>query len=459
MKSNNKRTLNIISLIIISAACLKPSQIFAQPVVSYDTYKKEKLSQIQTKIDQIHKLYSSDSAVKEYLNRICTIDEVSAIIIKCLQSKKTNTFDKILDDILSEEVKIDNTKQDLIAISAIDIYERYRSDFSNALPKPRIKDSELTVLRDYYTAALKVAGDYIIDTSKSIVLVDDKLRTDLIEYYAVLPFLAVSDENWSITNLSQFTNELKSQDTMARFSDFALKLQRPRTALVFVENYPNNDKKWSNENRCEYLIQKADLFEKAGDGWKSAVACLKYASILLEKENKIDEAIELKIRIAKIYDKSANYSLAAAMIQGVMNANVPSSRWRELAILRLVYLYKANQMQSVIEEYNSYINDKRVAGAEPNIMYLACMAHRKLQNAEAAKELSDAFLLKYPSHSLAPDFYFMSAMEFLASGDYDEAGNRLGIIIDKFPKSELAKKAANIKESLNKARNPPEKNN
>ena len=80
MKSNNIRILNVISLIIISAACLKQSQLFAQPVVSYDTYKKDKLSQIQTKIDQIHKLYSSDSAVKDFSNRVFVIDAISSIL-------------------------------------------------------------------------------------------------------------------------------------------------------------------------------------------------------------------------------------------------------------------------------------------------------------------------------------------------------------------------------------------
>ncbi len=442
------RTLLSLTL-VIGTICVCCSLARAGEQVSYDEYKKKRLAKLQPGMDRISKANSQDPAMQAFVRRLRLIDEVAVLLVDRLESTKAAAFGGLLDDILTDDEEIKDKKGGKSSFTAHDIYERYSYDFESSLSVPSLPDMQLKLLRQYYDAALRTAGEHVLSTSGGLLAVGEKAKADVLELCVLLPFLTVPETSWSQHEIDRLPETLKKDKSLELLEGFSLRIGRPQTALAFAERRRAVKKKWSESQRCRYLLGQAGNLAKR-TRWRSAIACARHAVDRLEKAGDVAEGVKARISLAKFYDRSGNPTVAAAEVKKAMDVYSKSGYWSSLAALRLMYLYKAQQSQAVITEYKEYVAKPRAINAKPHFMYVAWLAYRKLHKTEEAKDLRERFLAKYFTHNLAADFYYDAAIESITEDDLAGASKYLDIIIQRAPKSPLASKARKLKTSLGK---------
>ncbi len=179
---------------------------------------------------------------------------------------------------------------------------------------------------------------------------------------------------------------------------------------------------------------------------------LRTAISLAKKEGKPSEAVRYGLKLAELLEKAEHPQLAADEMQRILRSYPEEPRWGEIAVKRLMYLYRAGRYSDIGKEATACQKDERCKNNRPHVIYLSWLAARKEENVEEARRLQRTFVRDYPKSDLCADMYFSEAIEALTQSETDRARQLLQLIEDKYPNSSIAKtKVEGLKKGLNSA--------
>jgi len=155
-------------------------------------------------------------------------------------------------------------------------------------------------------------------------------------------------------------------------------------------------------------------------------------------------------------DGPTNADAAPAIAMNIRPAGFPSSALAldfdalspAIELRNLKRLYITSQLQQVSRECASVESDSRYTGLQPQVLYIHWMAERKSGNTEESDRLERVFLARYPRQELAAEMYLEQATNLLANGQSEAADNKLAMITEYFPHSNVAEKASYIRSQL-----------
>jgi hypothetical protein len=231
---------------------------------------------------------------------------------------------------------------------------------------------------------------------------------------------------------------------------FALSVKRPLAAYQFALFQKSAiDKAGRTLPPIDYLRAAAGKLTAASE-YHAAIHCLKIAIDLSDTAGRAEDAVALHLQRAEVLSNIGHPKLAAEEAKSLLLKYAESPSFGRAAMLRLKYLYEAEQLQSIAEEAPKYAEDRRAVTHLPQILYIHWQTLRRLDRGDDMKKIQNLFLSRFPEHPLGADMYFASAMNALAAFNYQEAARMLDVIEYRYPKSKIVPKVKEIQGRLRK---------
>jgi tetratricopeptide (TPR) repeat protein len=421
-----------------------------------ESMKRQELAGMEETFSRVATSRGKDPAMKAFCGRLKLIDKVTRLLLGRFEATKTASLDKMLGEALGETVTPAVTRSPRAAQSALEILAEYQDDFATKLSLPPAPEKELRFLREYYSTTARVASKYIARRGREFGRVEQTLHADALEVCVVLPYLQVTDANWTRRDIEKLPQWMRTVECLNHLEKFSLRARRPQTAFQFsmYRQRRVSSRPAGTLTYVGYLSAAAESLFELRD-YHTAIHCLRAGIREAKKDRKPDSSsADLRFRLANILEKTGHSRLAAEEMQQVMQAYPKCTQWGKAAMLRLKYLYQAEGFEAIAAEAEKYQKDKRCASYLPQVMYISWVTHRRLNRPEVAGRLKKGFLEKFPQHPLCADMYFASAMTALASSDYEEATRLLELVEYRYPKSRVFKKAKRIRERLERTALP-----
>jgi tetratricopeptide (TPR) repeat protein len=403
--------------------------------------------------DRFHKAsaaHPEDPLVQEAAARLEMLDQVVARILARFDRNRSAVVSSLMEPAVGVSVRKKGGLQSE-AEEARAILSQYQAGLSRDLPPAPPASTDLGAVREYYLAATQAAERAVLERGQALDGLG--LRTAA-ELGIVVPMLVRPDRQWDRQLVAGLPEWMLKAESLKVAEDVALSAVRPVPAyLLWVQQFSGGGA--ADANRAQYvahLDKKADLFFGSKDFLKG-ISCLKSAVLLADQESLANTAVRLRFRLAEVYQIYGHAQLSAEEVKGIMNAYPASPEYGRAALMRLMYLYHADQFQKIIEEAPALLEDPGTKTHRPQILYIAWVSYRRENKMDDADRMEKAFLAAYPDYSLAADMHFARAMASLAGGKYDEASQALEMIQERFPDSSVAAKAKDIKSRLATARN------
>ena len=266
----------------------------------------------------------------------------------------------------------------------------------------------------------------------------------------IVPFLRVSDENWSLAEVDSLPPWLSALDESAWLKEFSLSLDRPRTAFTFHLKYAEalGQSTPAVSNYARFLMQEADMIPL--EEYRRRLRFLEKA-VEAASEQK-DPALIGSIRLqrAREFERLGHAQLAANEMKEALTAQPLNGTFGRLVVARLKYLYKGGAYEQVAKEALEYRDDPRCKAYRPQILYISWVNHRKRNEPVEAETLAMTLLKEYPENQLCADVFLARALAAMVKGEYEEADRLLEIVECRFPKAEAAMRVRAIRERLNR---------
>ena len=421
----------------------------------FAAYKRKALGVMEQRMSRIAESHQDDPALGWFMDRLKLIDKVGAMLVEGFQSAKTSTLDDILTNVVAVPPDASSREPVVVVMSAGDVLAEYQDAFAAGLPFPAVTKQEMAFLRRYYDATARAAGSYIAEHGRAFAAIDTKSAPTILELCLVMPFLHIPDEKWSAGEIESFAEWMHSARNLASIEDFALRVRRPFTAYHAAQCRRKKDSPADQREQsyAEYLRQAAARMVEQRE-YHAGIHCMKIGIERARATEKPEVIVALRFQLAEVLSKAGHSQLSAQEIKRILDAHPESTDWGKAAMLRLKYLYEAEQFDALTEEFPDYRLDKRCERYLPQLIYIAWVTHRRRNQTDQAVKLQAMFLKGHPRHPLAADMHFASAMTALAASDYNEALRSLEIIEYRYPKSRVAKKAVQIRQRLEKTLKP-----
>lgn len=424
------------------------SIVAADEVADFQAYKSRKLAILQQEYSLIAAKYENNPNFKQFEQRLIRIDEVAVTVIKQFDFLKKSSMQSLFKKAPGRSVSASSKSIMGSSLSISDLIMQYQSVFTQSLPLPEVTESERNTLREYYNRAMNAASHYIAPRGCAVAAVNTNDASSILGLCLVMPFLHIPDSEWSIEHVEMLPKLMRLPDNLRILEDLSFHLTRPYTAYHF---YRYRTKTQDPNAICDYFLHAAETLFKASD-YRAGMHCLK-AGIQIAK-GKVDEnkILDLHLKLAETLRNMGHIQLAAQEVKQALELYPGSDQIGKLAILRLKYLYEANQFKEIIQKAPKFQADERCRPYLPQILYIAWVTHRRENLSEEAYRLQKIFLEKFPKHPLGADMRFASAMTALAHSDYDEALRLLEIIEYRYPDSRIMPKVKDIQQRLEKSK-------
>ncbi len=447
-KSNHKYKklvyITNIFILLITTACS------ADRVGSYQNFKQDALGPLASRYDQIIAVHKDDGALETFLRRVNLIDTIANLLVKSFESTRSDSLDSLLGDIVDIS-DAHRTSSPIRAMRAAEILSEYTSHFTKTISFSLLTKEEIAFLRNYYDTLAKMAGEFIAQRGKMVSAINKQSGVDILELCMVMPFLHLSDQQWTAENIKALPKWMKTGDNIAALEEFALRVRRPFTAYqfsLFNRNSGTSDKD-QEFAYSEYLLAAVESRIKHRD-YHVAIHCIRIGIEQAEQAKKQETAVKLHFRLSDLLTNIGHPDLAAKKMLKLMKSYPKCLDWGKAAMLRIKYLYEAADFKTIASEADKYKSDSRCNDYLAQILYISWVTHRRLNDPETAQKLKQQFLKRYSKHPLGADMYFASAMTAMASGDYEEADRLLEIVEYQYPKSRIQQKVKKIRERLEK---------
>jgi len=173
------------------------------------------------------------------------------------------------------------------------------------------------------------------------------------------------------------------------------------------------------------------------------LAVIKAIIILADAENKIDEAVKTRFRLAEVYVMYGHTQLAAEEMKSVITNYPGHKEYGKAVLMRIQLLNESRLYDRILEEIPDILADKAAADYMPQIIYIAWRTNCRQAKQEAADDLQARFMRDYPGHPLCAEMHYAAAMHLLAIGEYANAVQLLEMISEKYPKTSVAAQSRN----------------
>lgn len=438
---------------MLLAVGVPSSRCFAGPT-GYEGFlaqRRAAVAHMQAGYDKIASHHAGRPQMRAYQDRLTALNQLVRVLCDRTESAMSDSLDDILGTpspaMPAARRRRARTK---VTTTAVAVLNQYQQRFAGPLPLPHVPANERELLRRYYDTSFETAEAYVADRCKVFGALDAN-HAQAVELALVLHLLRVSDAGWAAERVGTLPKWLRSDGDLKVCEQFALRVKRPRTAYALSCCRSAAADQNKQNTFLQYASSRAEALTKTKD-YAGAMAILNEGIGQADKDGNADAETDLRLRLGDLLDLMGHPALAADEARQVWTKAGTSGKAGRSAVLRLKWLYKAEQFQQVMAEAGKYRSDKRCAPYQPQIIYISWVAHRRENRTEKAAKLQDLFLGKFPKHPLGADMHFASAMSALAGGDYPEALRRLEIVRYRYPKSRLVARAKDITEHIGRSK-------
>jgi len=432
---------------MLLAGMLAPSVCLAQSAGYQEFLNRQRraLAPMQADYEKTVSAQAGTPAMRSYQDRLAALSQLVRLLCDRTQSGLSESLEEILGTAPPKPAPARARAQ--VAAPAVAILSQYERRFAGPLPLPEVSTEEAALLRRYYETNWRTGETYVAERCKVFGALGDHYR-QAAELALVLPLLRVSDGEWTSARIGELAEWLRTQKSLQIAEELALRAKRPRTAHAFRVYWAQAATGKKEEMTfLQYVPPMAEQLVQMKD-YAGAMAIMRAGIDQAAKDGDRKTEDLLRLKLGELLDRMGHPALAAEEARRVLaNAKDPPTVGRS-ALLRLKWLYKAEQFEQVITEGEGYRSDKRCGKYLPQIIYVSWVAHRQKNQREQAAKLQELFLSKFPDHPLGADMHFASAMTALAAGDYPEALRRLEIVRYRYPESRLVAKAKDIAERI-----------
>lgn len=387
--------------------------------------------------------HQDDQGVRQFLYRLGQIDELVGLLTARLDAVRSSAVDNYVSRPATAVPAIRGAK---LTMSAADVLDAFVDDFSTPLARPDISDDDFAVLRDYYATVYAAAEQFVMARGRLVVMVDKNSSA-----FMVLPFLRVSDREWSNGETQALPDWLRQPSRLAALEGFALSVRRPQTAyqLALAQAQPGG-----SMVPATFIGYVPVAVEKclAGHDYQAAIQCVKVGIDHSADKPFAPEALYLRFRLGELLDQAGYPQLAAVEMRAIVAARVDGGVAGRAAALHLRYLYSAKQYDELVKKSEEYQTGEPYREFLSSILYVTWAAHRATNNTVAAEAVQKRFLSQFPDDPLAAEIYFARAVAARAEGNYDECVRLLEMVEYKFPQSKVLPSVKRMRQSLAKAR-------
>ena len=433
-------------ILCLTTACIA----VAERQENYELIKREELAQFSGELTRLRTLHEKDGALESFFRRLELVDEVTQLLIESFEASRSDSLNSVLGDIAEmSDIALPVLPSKKI-MRASGILSEYSDIFREALLLSSLAKEEADFLRNYYDTAARLAGKYLARRGQMVSAINKQSGVDVLELCLVMPFLHLSDQQWTTEDIESLPKWMKTDDNIAALERFALRVRRPFTAYQFSLFNRKSDIKGREFTYPDYLLSAAESRIKHRD-YHVAIYCIRIGIEQAEQVKKEDTATELRFSLSDLLSNIGHSGLAAKEILELMESYPQCPDWGKAAMLRIKYLYEAADFKAIAAEANEYQSDSRCSNRLAQILYMSWVTHRRLNDLETAQKIEQQFLKQYSKHPLGADMYFASAMTAMASGNYEEAGRLLEIVEYQYPKSRIQQKVKKIRQRLEKS--------
>lgn len=406
--------------------------------------KRRALAPLEAGYAKLVASHPDDEAIRTFQSRLAAIDEVADLLVRRLRSTDINSLEAILGGVASGARGGSGAAK--LTMSAREILGDYAVSFATGLPRPAVSGDQLTLLLNYYNASIKASEEYVARRARVSAATDDGAAADVVQLCLVLPFLHVPDPQWAAAETAALPEWMRRPRVLAHAESFALSVERPLTAFQFARAARGADA----PDVYKYLGDASETLYK-GREYHAAIHCMKVAIASAAAETKVTDANVLRLRLAAMYSEVGHPQLAADEAKHVLDTGPAAGPAASAAMLRLKYLYEAEAYPQIVDEAPRYEATESFKPYLAQMEYIRWVALRRIDRAEDAKRVQQAFLTRFPEHVLGADMYFASAMVALAASDYAETVRLLDIIQYKYPTAQIMPKVKEVRQRLEKA--------
>jgi tetratricopeptide (TPR) repeat protein len=258
-------------------------------------------------------------------------------------------------------------------------------------------------------------------------------------YCLVIPLLGTPDESWDAAATASLPEWFRAPPWKEPSEAFALHAGRPATAYHLAEPAASPD---GGDPLSAYLLRAADRMAAERD-YPAELACLRAGLRRVRSRDEAGRTAEFACRLGERLADHGYPAEAAALLQDIL-AEKPVPEADRIAVVRLTYLYKAEDFATVAAEADRCLESQQHSDHRIQLLYLAWAAYRRQGEREKADSLATALLASYPTHPLAADVLYSRAMDALAQADYDGALALLTKIRREFPESRLKQRVDDL---------------
>lgn len=440
--------------VVVLALCIHAfpgtSQGAIDGVGKYRSFCKSRLAKHTAEMERIHARYPDSPGVKVLADRFARIEELAVTIANECSSQQSAAMDDMLNDVLLEDdfsvakpaAPNSNTKRQR---RARDIYDQFKSSMHAEIPALDANRADAIALQQYLQQTWAVACEYVQQDRSLINTLDAQSRRRVLELFLVAPLLQTRDLQWTVKQVESLPEWMRANTESAIFEEFTLTLGRPLTALRFHQY--SQGKPGSVKEVCGYLAEQSVSLQ-GRQMYLPARDCLQAAMKIAAASKEVDQGFDLAISLARLYADIGHSPMAAGTLQSALDRYPKATSWGRGALLRLKYLYNADNNAALLADAPKYRDDPRCTAYLPQIMYVQWVTMRREGKTEAASSVKDEFLANYAESVLAADMHFASAMQTLAAGEYDKANRLLDIVRYRYPTSRVAEKARSIQDRI-----------
>ncbi len=415
--------------------------VFGQHVIAWAADAGEATAVVEGRTpEKLLTAHASDPAVEALQRRLTQVGKVADVIGEAIEAHRQEAMRRVL----AGAIRADTGASDGETIArAATLYDRFASIFAEPLPMSTLEPEELTQLRRHYEKVVINATQGLWRRAGEVVIFDPAIGPELGRLCTVLPILAEGQRLRPTPSASLPPWLLKEQVCRA-VENFALMLRRPLIAAGLSPANRSED----IDALLAYLLGAGERLTYAHERYPQAIACFRAMIEVATGADRTQRTMAGHFGLVEVYERLNQPVLAAETLGRALAAYPKAANWPSAAVLRLRWLYKANQFAAVVDEARSYYDDPRMAKYRPECLYMAWIANRRLKRPEAARQLSERFLKVFPDHPLGADLHFVIAMDALAQGNYGMVQQELELIELRYQNSPLLPKVRQLQERL-----------
>jgi len=333
-------------------------------------------------------------------------------------------------------------KNALSVAPAKSFYETSQQIFSRPVNVSQFSDEEKIFIAKFYDLKLRILTSAIAKAGQALAISEPSFK-ETYDYVLVLPLLHASETN--PININILPLWMRQSNQLHIFSDSCLlHFGLAYHAQAFAKAADELDDKVFSE-KIFYLSASKRCIKQLPS---VAVDCLKRAINSIDEQN-IDERINLQFDIVQIWLDSDNFALGAGEAKSIADSFPDHQKRREAVWLHFYALSRSNNIQAILANIDTAINDPRCAEYRSKLMYIKWYAlRRQKDNTAQVAALEHKLITDYGDDMIIAPILLSRATDLLARQDYAGACLLLDQIREKFPTTKAAEQANKIAAKL-----------